>query len=616
MFRSLSVKRLARVIHLKDGQFVTVLGPGTHTIWTWGGAHEFLSISLEGELKALEVGDPIPADYPGSRILTVAPHERLALRVDGVFRQVLGPGRYRWWDACGAVDAQRYDLSAQPEPLSQVDSLPLEVPHFCTTRVFASPVLLVRDGQVIGVGKPGRYRIWEGSPWQLQPLTVESLKPLADDDPIPEGFAGTQIIRVTQQERAALRVNGVFKQVLGPGRYRWWDALGNLEVLRYDLSTEPAPITAQDPLPNSIPGTCQVVVMADPVLLVRDGRPIKVGVPGRYRVWDGSPWAVTPVGRVVQNVSNDPWAGQTPGSRLITVAVHERVATFLDGIFLGGLVPGRYLWWDAAGPLELVSVDIREEPTALPDDDRLPSQDNSLWTLALGTAEQALVLCKRGLPYKVLPAGRYRTWTGTDWSLKAVPLSLQSLDVAPQDLLTQDQVPIRIKPAASVRVRDPLRVLNQPDWLNQIYLAVQLAMREVVSARTLEALLEERESLTKDLAERARGYMPDIGMILETASVKDIILPGEIKELLNRVTLAKKEAEALAIKRREETATTRQLANTARLLENNPVLLRLKELEALNEIASRIDRITLVGSGDLVRNVMLSDLAKQKDDAT
>ena len=101
-------------------------------------------------------------------------------------------------------------------------------------------------------------------------------------------------------------------------------------------------------------------------------------------------------------------------------------------------------------------------------------------------------------------------------------------------------------------------------------------------------------------------------MALELAALKDVILPGEIKDLLNRVTLARKEAEALAIKRREETAQTRQLANTARLLESNPVLMRLKELEALGEIASKIDRITLVGSGDMVKSVLLSDLSRDR----
>lgn len=142
---------------------------------------------------------------------------------------------------------------------------------------------------------------------------------------------------------------------------------------------------------------------------------------------------------------------------------------------------------------------------------------------------------------------------------------------------------------------------------------MQLGLREVITGHTLEGLLADREAAGAELLERARAHLPALGLVLESASIKDIILPGEVKDLLNRVTLARKEAEAMAIKRREETAQTRQLANTARLLESNPVLLRLKELEALGEIAGKIDRITLVGSGDMVKSVLLSDLAQGRN---
>jgi hypothetical protein len=76
--------------------------------------------------------------------------------------------------------------------------------------------------------------------------------------------------------------------------------------------------------------------------------------------------------------------------------------------------------------------------------------------------------------------------------------------------------------------------------------------------------------------------------------IKDVVLPGEMKTLLNQVIEADKRAAAQNILRREEVAATRQLANTARLLENNPVLRRLKEMEAVKEIADRIDKLTVI----------------------
>jgi hypothetical protein len=71
-----------------------------------------------------------------------------------------------------------------------------------------------------------------------------------------------------------------------------------------------------------------------------------------------------------------------------------------------------------------------------------------------------------------------------------------------------------------------------------------------------------------------------------------------MKTLLNRVIEAEKEAAANVILRREETAATRSLANTARVIADHPVLLRLKELEAIKDIAERIDEVRLVVGSD------------------
>jgi regulator of protease activity HflC (stomatin/prohibitin superfamily) len=80
--------------------------------------------------------------------------------------------------------------------------------------------------------------------------------------------------------------------------------------------------------------------------------------------------------------------------------------------------------------------------------------------------------------------------------------------------------------------------------------------------------------------------------------IRDIILPGEMKELMNRVTEAKKAAEANLIARREETAAIRSQANSARLLAEQPVLMRMRELEVLEKIAAAGElKIVLGGDG-------------------
>jgi len=88
------------------------------------------------------------------------------------------------------------------------------------------------------------------------------------------------------------------------------------------------------------------------------------------------------------------------------------------------------------------------------------------------------------------------------------------------------------------------------------------------------------------------------GIALVSIGVKDVILPGDMKDILNQVVAAEKTAQANNIKRREETAATRWLLNTAKLMSDNPVLMRLKELEALEKVNAKVDGITVFGGMD------------------
>ena len=95
---------------------------------------------------------------------------------------------------------------------------------------------------------------------------------------------------------------------------------------------------------------------------------------------------------------------------------------------------------------------------------------------------------------------------------------------------------------------------------------------------------------------------------MTSTGIKDIILPGEVRELMNRVIEAEKTAQANVIKRREETAATRSLLNTAKLMEDNPTLLRLKELEALEKVSEKVGNVVVANGMDGV----LSDLVRIK----
>ena len=124
----------------------------------------------------------------------------------------------------------------------------------------------------------------------------------------------------------------------------------------------------------------------------------------------------------------------------------------------------------------------------------------------------------------------------------------------------------------------------------------------------MDGLLEDKGTIDRDIAEYIRNKITDYGLTVESVGVKDIILPGEIKTILSKVVEAEKSAQANVVRRREETAATRSMLNTAKVMEENPVALRLKELEILERIAEKIDRIQVNGGLDNI----LTDLINIK----
>lgn len=208
---------------------------------------------------------------------------------------------------------------------------------------------------------------------------------------------------------------------------------------------------------------------------------------------------------------------------------------------------------------------------------------------------------------RVLPTGAYAFWKyNRSIAVNLIDLRVQTIDVSGQEILTKDRVSLRVNLSASYRIVDPETVaLKLKDFANFLYLALQLRLREAVGTKQLDELLEDKDALNKVIADGVSEKVAEFGIRLRNVGVKDIILPGEMKVILNQVVEAQKEAEANLIKRREETQAMRSLNNTAKVMENNPVLLRLKELEALERITAKIDNITVYGGLDSVLNGMV-----------
>ena len=111
-------------------------------------------------------------------------------------------------------------------------------------------------------------------------------------------------------------------------------------------------------------------------------------------------------------------------------------------------------------------------------------------------------------------------------------------------------------------------------------------------------------AVARELGDALRPRAAGFGLEVLGLGIRDVILPGEMKELLNKVTEAKKAAEAAVITRREEVAAMRSQANTAKLLAANPTLMRLRELEVLEKVAESSKLNVVLGDKGLTDRVV------------
>ncbi|MDH5240718.1 MAG: slipin family protein [Gammaproteobacteria bacterium] len=186
---------------------------------------------------------------------------------------------------------------------------------------------------------------------------------------------------------------------------------------------------------------------------------------------------------------------------------------------------------------------------------------------------------------------------------------VQTLEVTGQEILTKDKVALRINLTATYQLADVEKAVRAAkDPLDHLYKEAQFGLRGAVGTRTLDALLEDKSVIDKSVAEHLGAHFDEIGIAIKSVGVKDIILPGDMKDLLGKVVEAEKAAQANVIRRREETNATRSLLNTAKVMETNAVALRLKELETLEKITEKIGNISVYGGLDSV----LNDLVRMK----
>lgn len=213
---------------------------------------------------------------------------------------------------------------------------------------------------------------------------------------------------------------------------------------------------------------------------------------------------------------------------------------------------------------------------------------------------------ERGLKYnkgkfqEVLGPGRY-------WYLPS-SVTIHKVDIRPsyasisgQEVLSSDGVTIKISLAANYEVTDPNVAINKvQNYHDALYLELQLALRQIIGSMDIDTVLNSRSEIQTKLVDLTAAKIAELGLKLHSASVKDIMFPGKLKELFAQVINAKKEGLAAFERARGETAALRNLANAAKMIESNPSLLQLRLLQALGQSSGSTLVLGVTGNGQIV----------------
>ena len=351
---------------------------------------------------------------------------------------------------------------------------------------------------------------------------------------------------------------------------------------------------------------------------LRDGRFEHVLVPGVYTRFD-------PLNRVridlydlnrpeITVARADQYLRSQPEA-LGEHVVEQRMGPFelglvrIDGKLAGFLAPGaKALYWRESLPVEVERLDLSGDAALAPKLVRellsvgsdLSRAVAGLFVLQEVAVGQVGLLRVDGRIEQVLQPGFYGfVRVQRQLVVEVLDLRVQSTEVSGQEILTRDKVSLRANLSASWRIVDPVQARTAvANYSNALYRELQFGLRQAIGTRTLDALLANKGELDQVVAEYAAPKLAGYGLELIGVGIKDLILPGEMKHLLNQVVEAEKQALANLIRRREETAATRSLLNTAKLMESSPALMRLKELESLEKIVDKVGNLTVVGGLD------------------
>jgi len=364
-------------------------------------------------------------------------------------------------------------------------------------------------------------------------------------------------------------------------------------------------------------------------LVMRDGRLARVLEPGRHVLFDPLNHLTVELFNVVRTEFPAERYAVLKAARpdladalftAVETGANEIAIVSLDGRPVHLMTPWQNrVYWKVATSVDVERIDVTDEPRVSARHLAMIERNRpTIVTEAVVENHEAGLLFVEGRLTERLAPGRHAFWVaGRKIEVKRLDLRPIAVEITAQEMLTRDRIALRVTLTAFRRIVDPERlVASVPEVDAWLYRLVQFAIREAVAGRTLDEVLQARATLDAELRGFVRERVADSGVEVTELGVKDVILPGEIRELVNKVVEAERVAKANLIRRQEETAATRSLLNTARLMEENPLLLRLKELESLERLVEKVGRIDLHAGHGQGLDALLTQLVRLKSPET
>ena len=292
---------------------------------------------------------------------------------------------------------------------------------------------------------------------------------------------------------------------------------------------------------------------------------------------------------------------------VIEVKDNEIVLQYENGLLKQVLTAGRYTFWKGIVQYDFVyadisKIEITEQISRAALQHKLLAPFVRNYTVE--SYEKALLVVD-GNYVQQLSSGVYYWWKNNiAIHVGKVDMRQLQVEINGQEILTKDKAALRINGQAQYKINDIEKALLQnKDYDKQLYVAFQLALREYIGGLSFDELLEKKESIAPFILQEVNEKALALGVEVSGFGIRDIILPGDVKEIVNQVLIAEKKAQANIIMRREETASTRSLLNTAKLMEENSMLFKLKEMEYVEKIADKISSISVSGNGVLIEQL-------------